>query len=57
MQEEPRKRSFFCVEQGGSAFYAVDFIAFFKQELGEAGTVLASDAGDQGFFLNLQISW
>ena len=34
------------VEKGGSAFYAVDFIAFFKQKLGKVGTILAGYAGD-----------
>jgi hypothetical protein len=34
------------VEQRSTAFDAVDFVAFFKQELGEVGAVLAGDAGD-----------
>ena len=34
------------VEQGGPAFDAVDFIAFFQQEFGKIGAVLAGDAGD-----------
>jgi hypothetical protein len=38
------------VEGGCPAFDAVDFIAFFQQEFGEVGAVLAGDAGDQCFF-------
>jgi hypothetical protein len=36
------------VEQRGAALDAVDLVAFFKQELGEVGTVLAGNPGNQG---------
>ena len=35
----------------GSTYQAVDFVAFFQQEFREVGTVLTSDAGDEGGFL------
>ena len=35
------------VEERGAAFDAVDLVAFFEQELGEVGTVLSGDAGDE----------
>ena len=38
------------VERRGPANHAVDLIAFVEQQLGEIGTVLASDAGDERFF-------
>jgi hypothetical protein len=28
----------------------VDFVAFLEKKLGKIGTVLAGDAGDEGFF-------
>ena len=37
------------VEGTGPAFDAVDDIAFFEQEFGKVGTVLAGDAGDEGY--------
>ena len=33
----------------GTADHAVDFVALLEQELGQVGTVLPGDAGDQGF--------
>ncbi len=38
------------VEGGGAADDPVDLVAFGEQQLGEVGTVLAGDAGDEGFF-------
>ena len=38
------------VEQAGAALDAVHDVAFFKQELGQVGAVLAGDAGDEGDF-------
>jgi hypothetical protein len=35
-----------CVKEGGAAFDAVDFVAFFEKKFGEIGTVLAGDTGD-----------
>ncbi len=38
------------VEERGTALDAVNFIAFVEQELGEVGSVLSGDSGDQCFF-------
>ena len=38
------------VEQRAAALDTVDFVAFLQQEFGEIATVLAGDAGDEGFF-------
>ena len=43
------------VERAGAAFDAVHDIAFFKQEFGKVGTVLAGDAGDEGDFWGVQL--
>ncbi len=37
------------IEQGSATLDAVHLVAFFKEKLGEVGTVLAGDAGDQRF--------
>ncbi len=37
-----------AVEAAGAADNTVDFAAFFQQQLGEVGAVLAGDAGDEG---------
>jgi hypothetical protein len=44
------------VEQRGAALDAVDFVALFQQKLGKVSTVLAGDAGDEGFFGHLQFT-
>ena len=36
------------VERGGAPLDAVDDIAFFQQEFGKVGAILAGDAGDEG---------
>jgi hypothetical protein len=38
------------VEAGGAADDAMNLIAFFQQQFGQIGTVLAGDAGDECFF-------
>jgi hypothetical protein len=38
------------VEERGAAFDAVDFVAFFEEEFGEVGAILAGDAGDESAF-------
>ena len=40
----------FSVEQGGPPFDAVNFISLLEQKLGEVGTILSGDTGDQCFF-------
>src|SRR3989344_1984765 len=37
------------VEEGGPAFYAVDFIAFLQQKFSQVGPILTSDTRDQCF--------
>ena len=39
------------VEGGCSTLNAMDFVAFFEEELGEVGSVLSSNAGDECFFI------
>ncbi len=39
------------VEGGCSTLNAMDFVAFFEEELSEVGSVLAGDAGDECFFI------
>jgi hypothetical protein len=39
------------IKRRGSALNAVHDIAFFQKELSEVGTILASNAGDEGNFL------
>ena len=41
------------VEQAGAPLEAVHFVAFFQQEFGKVGAVLAGDAGDEGGFVGL----
>jgi hypothetical protein len=43
------------VEQGSPALDAVDFIAFFKEEFGQVGAVLAGAAGDEYFGFQLPV--
>src|SRR5438477_11838567 len=38
------------VEQRSPTLDAVDLVAFSEQKFGEVGTVLAGDAGNEGFF-------
>ena len=38
------------VEEAGAALEAMHGVAFLEQEFGEVGTILASDAGDEGGF-------
>jgi ABC-type enterochelin transport system substrate-binding protein len=38
------------VKEGGTAFDAVNFVAFFEEKFREVGTVLAGDAGDECAF-------
>ena len=38
-----------CVQAGGTALEAVDFVAPGKEELGQVGPVLAGATGDQSF--------
>ena len=38
------------VEGGCSTLNAMDFVAFFEEELGEVGSVLTGDTGDECFF-------
>jgi hypothetical protein len=38
------------IEGRGPANHPVNFVAFGQQELGEIGTVLTGDTGDEGFF-------
>jgi hypothetical protein len=38
------------VQQGSAALDAMHFIPLFEQELGEIGTILTGDAGDQSSF-------
>ena len=35
------------IEQGGTAFHTVHHVALLQQQLGQVGTVLSCDAGDQ----------
>src|SRR5208337_1603985 len=37
------------IERGGAALDPVDFVVLLEQEFGQVGSVLAGDAGDQGF--------
>ena len=39
------------VEGGCSTLNAMDFVAFFEEELSEVGSVLSSYAGDEGRFI------
>ncbi len=38
------------IERAASADYPMDFVTFFKQKFSEIRSVLAGDAGDEGFF-------
>jgi hypothetical protein len=38
------------VEGAGAADDTVDFVALLQEKLSEVGTILAGDAGDEGFF-------
>ena len=40
-----------------AALDAVHLVAFREQELGEVGSVLAGDAGDEGFLQRFQSPW
>jgi hypothetical protein len=40
------------VEERRTALDAVDLLSLLQQELGEVGTVLPGDAGNEGFFLH-----
>jgi hypothetical protein len=39
-----------CIEGACAADDAVDFVALVEEEIGEVGTVLAGDAGDERSF-------
>ena len=42
------------IEGRGAADHAVNFVAFGEQELGEIRSVLTGDAGDEGFFHEME---
>jgi hypothetical protein len=46
-----------CVERGGTTDDTVDVVAFGEEELGEVGTVLTSDSGDEGDFTLVVLFW
>jgi hypothetical protein len=43
------------VKKGGPALDAVDLVAFFQQQFSEIGSVLAGDAGNEGFFHSVSV--
>src|ERR1700722_17554261 len=45
------------VEERGAALDAMHLIAFGEEQLGEVGSVLAGDAGDEGFLQWFQSPW